>query len=79
MALINYKQCIEHGFKRTNCNDDVFFNQNGYRYFITDLNIKNYTFDWDSTSKKIRLYKNSNVIKELETIQELEFYINLLK
>ena len=76
---INYNEVIALGFEREEAHDKIFEEQNGYEYFIVTLNIGRYAFGWDIETHGITLYKDTNTVKKIETREEFDFLINLLK
>lgn len=81
----NYKDLLNDGFKRENCNDTVFFDQYGFQYFIFTKEItKNIFFDWDINSQQLTLIKmnyESNIVfkKVVESIEEYKLIEEILK
>ena len=81
MREINYSDVIKLGFTRQAQNDNVFFNQYGFGYFIVSLKINNQIyFDWDCnnrTVKMIRVDKEQSVKGTIE-VQDLKHLVELL-
>ena len=81
MREINYSDVIKLGFTRQDLNDNVFFNQYGFGYFIVSLKINNQIyFDWDCnnrTVKMIRVDKEQSVKGTIE-VQDLKHLVELL-
>ena len=76
---IKYNEAIALGFEREDAHDKLFEGQNGYEYFIVTLNIGRYAFGWDIITHEVTLYKDTNAAKKIETREEFNFLINLLK
>ena len=54
----DYQDLIQNGFKREDCNDQVFYEQYGFQYFILSKQLNNHwSFDWDVNTNKLRLIK----------------------
>lgn len=81
MREINYSDVIKLGFTRQAQNDNVFFNQYGFGYFIVSLKINNQIyFDWDCnnrTVKMIRVDKEQSIKGTIE-VQDLKHLVELL-
>lgn len=81
MREIIYADVIKLGFKRQDVNDNVFFRQFGFGYFIVSLKINNQIyFDWDCndrTVKMIRVDKGQS-IKGVIEVQDLKHLVELL-
>ena len=80
---IDYSEIIELGFKEEFANDNIFFNQYGYKYSIITLEIEGgYYFDWDKTTRKAKLVSiddEHNIlsempIKDLKHLKELLYF-----
>lgn len=78
-ATLTYQEVLNLGFIRTNVNDDVFFNIYGWSYFVMALTSGEITLEWDNHTHEISLYKNSNLISNAITQDELEFTLKLIK
>jgi len=83
---IDYHELASLNFQRLESQDNVFFKKNGYDYFITYLYLKkqNYMFDWDSETHEVELMKldkerNILLSKKMKDLEEIKFYIELLK
>lgn len=76
---IRYCEAIALGFEREEANDKIFEEQMGYEYFIVTLNIGRYAFGWNIVTHGITLYKGTDAVKKIETREEFDFLINLLK
>lgn len=83
-----YKDLINLGFKRTDCNDGVFFDTYGVTYFIVNYVIEykkyDYIFDWCQNKRTVTLQKcdkNGNIKLKgvVENIDTLHFLIDVLK
>lgn len=82
-AMIDYCEVIKLGFKRQQETDSVFFDQNGYDWFITSLKVNKFvSFDWESTTKRVCMIRsvkggiqNRIYIDNLTTLRTLvEFF-----
>jgi len=82
---IDYKDLLNDGFKREDCNDSVFFDQYGFKYFLfTKYLTENIYFDWDINTQKLNLVKTNyeyNIVfkKVVESKAEYELIEMLLK
>jgi hypothetical protein len=86
----DYKDLLDNGFKREDCNDSVFFDQYGFQYFIftkiiftKNLNT-NFYFDWNVNTQELTLVKTNyeyNIIykKIVDSIEEYQLIEELLK
>lgn len=55
---INYGDCLDLGFKRTELEDNVFIHQYGYNWFIFEKRItKQLYFSWDCCTRTVELVK----------------------
>jgi len=62
----SYDEVLKMGFKRTDLDDDIFFHENGYHWFLMELRIKNFLFDWEPTDHTIRLIRyEKNLDKDI--------------
>lgn len=53
-----YKDVINKGFVRQDQNDSVFFDQNGYNWFLVTLQLrKNIYLDWECTTHEVELIR----------------------
>jgi hypothetical protein len=72
-----YNQLIKRGFKRTNCNDSVFFEEYGFEYFLLQKKLNSYCyFDWDINTNKVFIIKHDkshNITFKKEVISEFEY------
>ena len=56
---INYGDVMTLGFKRINEEDSVFYDQNGYDWFRTELKVsKTIYFDWDSETHMVCMIRH---------------------
>lgn len=81
MREINYSDVIKLGFKRQDVNDNVFFRQFGYGYFIVTLKISNQIyFDWDCNDRTVKLIRvdNQQNIKGIIEVENLKHLVKLL-
>ena len=81
MREINYSDVIKLGFKRQDVNDNVFFRQFGYGYFIVTLKISNQIyFDWDCNDRTVKLVRvdKEQTIKGRIEVQDLKHLVELL-
>ena len=81
MREINYSDVIKLGFKRQDVNDNVFFRQFGYGYFIVTLKISNQIyFDWDCNDRTVKLTRvdKEQTIKGIIEVQDLKHLVELL-
>jgi len=78
---INYSDVIELGFKRQDMDDQVFFNQNGYSWFLVTKKLtKGIVAEWDCEKKTVELVKynkKSDVLGRLQ-ITSLKDLIDLI-
>jgi hypothetical protein len=81
----DYKDLLNNGFKREDCNDSVFFDQYGFQYFIFTKELrKNFYFDWNVNTQELTLVKTNyeyNIIykKIVDSIEEYKLIEELLK
>ena len=81
----DYKDLLNDGFKREDCNDSVFFDQYGFQYFIFTKELrKNFYFDWNVNTQELTLVKTNyeyNIIykKIVDSIEEYKLIEELLK
>ena len=81
----DYKDLLDNGFKREDCNDSVFFDQYGFQYFIFTKELrKNFYFDWNVNNQELTLVKTNyeyNIIyrKIVDSIEEYKLIEELLK
>jgi hypothetical protein len=81
----DYKDLLNNGFKREDCNDSVFFDQYGFQYFIFTKELrKNFYFDWNVNNQELTLVKTNyeyNIIyrKIVDSIEEYKLIEELLK
>ena len=81
MREINYSDVIKLGFTRQDQNDNVFFNQYGFGYFIVFLKINNQIyFDWDCNDRTVKLTRvnKEQTIKGVIEVQDLKHLVELL-
>ena len=81
MREINYSDVIKLGFTRQDLNDNVFFNQYGFGYFIVSLKINNQIyFDWDCNDRTVKMIRvdNEQSIKGVIEVQDLRHLVELL-
>lgn len=81
MREITYSDVIKLGFKRQDVNDNVFFRQFGYGYFIVTLKISNQIyFDWDCNDRTVKLIRvdNQQSIKGTIEVENLKHLVKLL-
>lgn len=81
MREINYSDVIKLGFTRQDLNDNVFFNQYGFGYFIVSLKINNQIyFDWDCNDRTVKLTRvdKEQTIKGVIEVQDLNHLVELL-
>ena len=58
METINYSEVKELGFVREEINDDVFFNQYGFDYFLMTKKVtKKIILDWDCNTRLVKLIR----------------------
>jgi len=77
--MIKYDDCLKLGFKRKEMSDHLFFNQNGYEWFLVSLKInKEICFEWDCETKIVSMvkYKGSDIknrryIENIETLKNI--------
>lgn len=69
---LTYEKCLELGFKRHNGHDPVFLRQNGYEYFILELEIGNKAFEWDTHTHQVYYFVDANTVKRGITLSEFE-------
>ena len=74
---IRYKDVIDLGFKRQDTHDSVFFDDNGYVWFLVTKKLsKRRYLDWDCETHAVTLYKedkdhNTDAVKTMYTIEEV--------
>lgn len=81
MREINYSDVIKLGFTRQDLNDNVFFKQYGFGYFIVSLKINNQIyFDWDCNDRTVKLVRvdKEQTIKGRIEVQDLKHLVELL-
>lgn len=81
MREIIYADVIKLGFKRQDVNDNVFFRQFGYGYFIVSLKINNQIyFDWDCNDRTVKLTRvdKEQTIKGTIEVENLKHLVKLL-
>lgn len=81
MKEINYSDVIKLGFTRQDQNDNVFFSQFGYGYFIVTLKINNQIyFDWDCNDRTVKLTRvdKEQTIKGTIEVENLKHLVKLL-
>ena len=81
MREIIYADVIKLGFKRQDVNDNVFFRQFGYGYFIVSLKINNQIyFDWDCNDRTVKMIRvdKEQTIKGVIEVQDLKHLVELL-
>ena len=81
MREINYSDVIKLGFTRQDLNDNVFFNQYGFGYFIVSLKINNQIyFDWDCNDRTVKMIRvdKEQTIKGVIEVQDLKHLVELL-
>ena len=81
MREINYSDVIKLGFTRQALNDNVFFNQYGFGYFIVSLKINNQIyFDWDCNDRTVKMIRvdKEQTIKGVIEVQDLKHLVELL-
>lgn len=77
MVKFNYEFVIESGFKRIESEDEAFFKEHGFNYFIVSKPITdNAVLEWSIHTKEVTLYIIDDehvTIKErkLQTLDEL--------
>lgn len=84
MKKIYYKDVLELGFIRKDLNDDIFFNQYGFGWFIVTFKInKNLYLDWDCNTHEVTLIRNNKgdimnkiIIEDLETLKKIISFYN---
>ena len=55
---VNYADVIRRGFKRKELEDGVFYNQNGYQWFIVTKKLtKKISIDWDCETHFLTLLR----------------------
>ena len=81
MREINYSDVIKLGFTRQDLNDNVFFNQYGFGYFIVSLKINDQIyFDWDCNYRIVKMIRvdKEQTIKGVIEVQDLKHLVELL-
>lgn len=82
---INYQNLIDLGFKRTDLNCDVHFNQYGYHGFVLDKKIyKKIEVSWESENRTLELRRmgsNGDILsrKPINDLRELKEWIAFFK
>lgn len=85
MEKFEYDVLLKKGFKREDCNDTVFFDLHGYNYFIFSKKLSESVYlDWDSVTQNVKIIKHNeshNILlnKKIESVEELDFIIELFK
>jgi hypothetical protein len=80
-----YQDLIENGFKRTNCEDSVWFLQYGFQYFILSKTLNEYAyFDWDIHTQRLAIIKHDKehtiIFKRyVESLEEYKLIETLLE
>ena len=69
---LTYEKCLELGFKRHNGHDPVFLRQNGYEYFIVELQVGNRAFEWNIHTHQVNYFIDGNIVKRGITASEFE-------
>lgn len=81
----NYKDVIDRGFKREECHDQQFINQNGYDWFVVTKQLtKSIYLDWDSYTHEIELIRckeDTHITGRIKIVSEemLDEFINFFK
>ena len=77
---LTYKQALDLGFKRIKAGkDEVFFNENGFDYFIVELRLnENIAVDWDCETHELKLYRKENFIDKI-SVEQLNLLIKIFK
>jgi hypothetical protein len=68
---INYKDIIALGFKRQDENDSVFYDENGYDWFIVTKRIsKSFYMNWDCETHFVELIreKKGDILNRIDLI-----------
>lgn len=79
---ITYKSLIERGFFRIKINDEVFFDQRGYHYFIVtkEFKLSNIEFQFDESQLIVKMYliKDDGHILDTKIISDLNTLDSIL-
>ena len=86
MEEVNYKDVINLGFVRIEMDDNQFYNQYGYEWFLVEFPLaknkrkkKETKARWDSTNRLIEIIKlkdNTIVSKMFVTLEQMETIID---
>jgi hypothetical protein len=81
---INYSKVIDLGFKRKDLDDNVFFNQYGFGWFIVTLKLKKgIKAEWDCNTRTVEIvnYEGHDVIGRMpvENLEHLKEIIEFFK
>lgn len=74
---INYKDVMDLGFEREDINDSIFFDQNGYNYFIVNKKLIESTagetieLEWDSQTKQVTIHRYDSEANRLSKMDIL--------
>lgn len=79
MRTIYYSDLMKLGFTREDVGDDVFFQQNGYGYFITSLEVGTCSFSWCENTKKVSFFNECGLTETIECLDVLSEKINWCK
>ena len=81
----DYKDLLNNGFKREDCNDSVFFDQYGFDCFILSKTLNKYAyFDWDILTQRLAIIKQDKehtitFKRYVDSIEEYKLIEELLK
>lgn len=77
---IDYQDIVSLGFKKMESKDDIWEAEYGYPYFIMVLKLDSdrWQFDWTPDDRKVALSKNYVPMKKNLTLEEIEWFIELL-
>lgn len=85
ISVFEYKTVKDLGFERVELDDNVFFNQHGYKYFFMKLELSNgIRFEWDCETRRIELIRisdNMDILGRLtiKNSEELNMFIDFFK
>lgn len=66
-------------FKVTRGTDKVFERQYGLPWKTIELEGNNYTLDFDQIEREVGLYKDTDFVKKVETLEELHYWVDIIR
>lgn len=82
---IKYSDIMSLGFKEEECNDSVYFNEYGYQYCITTINLtKRIYIDWEKSTRlceMVRTDKKNNILSRMpiNDLDQLKTIVDFFK